>query len=886
MMQICQQIISSVPHLQQRRRRAVMKGLDIVIGGLIVIRHEIADPEEDEASIGTAIGIAWPTNSLELNVVQLHAMLRQSHLIYEGDRVRLSKHNGQIKTAREVSVCCIDEQKPHTSEDHVWIGALKDLLLEIRYMTEGMDFECAHHGKMHAFTLTSLTGTPSRAGTNQSESILRKDRSNEELIKSLDALAMSSGEPLLPRFQGYQARNSKTTQADSVKDDEKSQLEEDVPDLFVFEEHTAVLIDHRPQSSGQILGRSSPRMSQRFEHTPISSSPLNAKRPTSPGKAHTLNKGEKTNGPSPARQSQPYTPRSTNNKKTDHVNERTEASPKTAGQSRFVEIDTDEESEIAKASKLPRISYSSIGGLSSQITSLREIVELPLLRPHVFARFNMSPPRGVLLFGPPGTGKTMLLRAVASETSAKVFTISGPSIISKYMGEAEEKLRKLWKEAEAAGPSIIFIDEVDAITPKREADAGEAESRLVASLLTLMDGMDAESKVVVIGATNRPNAIDPALRRPGRFDREIEIGIPDAKSRLQILQIMLENIPHTLSSEFIENVASKTHGFVGADLSAVCRESVLITIKTGLKDGIGEEQLIVEEEHMSAALHLVRPSAMREIFLEPPKTRWSDIGGQEHVKQKLKESVEWPLTHPDTFRRLGIVPAKGVLLYGPPGCSKTLTAKALATEAGLNFMAVKGPELYNKYVGEAERALREVFRKARAASPSIIFFDEIDALSGSRSGDGEGSSDRILTTLLNEIDGVENLVNVTILAATNRPDVIDPALLRPGRLDRLLYVGPPDLSSRLKILQIQFSRMAISKDVTISALAGATEGCSGAEIAAFCRDAGLLAMQDDLDAQEIQAHHFDLALSRLKRGITPEMIDFYETFAANYGDSV
>ncbi|ORY79520.1 P-loop containing nucleoside triphosphate hydrolase protein, partial [Protomyces lactucae-debilis] len=530
------------------------------------------------------------------------------------------------------------------------------------------------------------------------------------------------------------------------------------------------------------------------------------------------------------------------------------------------------------------VDFDSVGGLTAQIESLREIVELPLTRPEIFKRFNMSPPRGVLLYGPPGTGKTLLLRAVANETTAKIYTISGPSVVSKYMGEAEEKLRKIWEEAQRKGPSIIFIDEIDAITPKRDHDSGEAESRIVASLLTLMDGMAVDSKVVVVGATNRPNAMDPALRRPGRFDREIEIGIPDAHARLDILQVILTPIPHHLSDAFVEKVAGKTHGFVGADLSAVIREAVVIAVKSGVSLGTAQDDLYIEEHHLEQALPLVRPSAMREIFLETPQVKWSDIGGQEEVKRKLRESVEIPLTHPETFKRLGIIPPKGVLLYGPPGCSKTLTAKALATEAGLNFLAVKGPEIFNKYVGEAERTLREIFRKARAASPSIIFFDEIDALTGTRDGgegSGEGSSDRILTTLLNELDGVEDLVNVTVLAATNRPDVIDTALLRPGRLDRLLYVGPPDLASRCQIFRLQLAKMAVSPDVNVDLLAEATDGCSGAEIVAFCRDAGLAAMQESLQAVRIEVRHFQQALSSLRKGITKEMIEFFETFAAS-----
>lgn len=538
------------------------------------------------------------------------------------------------------------------------------------------------------------------------------------------------------------------------------------------------------------------------------------------------------------------------------------------------------EMDIDNRGDLPDIvRYSSIGGLKKQIAMLRSKIELPLHQPSLFKRFNMSPDRGFLLHGPPGTGKTMLLRAVANETNAHVLTINGPSIVSKYLGETESALRDIFEEARSYQPAIIFIDEIDALVPKRDSDeSGEAESRVVSTLLTLMDGMGASGRVVVIGATNRPNSIDPALRRPGRFGQEIEIGIPDVEGRLEILSIQLERIPHTLKEEEINNLAAKTHGYVGADIYAVCRDAVMRAVQRGLDKGMSEEDMFVDAQDFENALVDIRPSAMREIFLETPKVHWTDVGGQEPIKQTLKEMVEWPLSHPDTFLRLGVNAPRGILLYGPPGCSKTLIAKALATEAGLNFLAVKGPELFNKFVGESERAVREIFSKARAASPSIIFFDEIDALSTAR-GSAEAGGDRVLTSLLNEMDGIEALNGVIILAATNLPDTIDSALMRPGRLDRLVYVGPPDLDARRKILQIQFQRMSIGADVDIEDLSVRTDGCSGAEVVSLCQEAGLLAMNESLDIDCVSKRHFEEALSKLKRAITKEMLEYFDEFS-------
>ena len=522
--------------------------------------------------------------------------------------------------------------------------------------------------------------------------------------------------------------------------------------------------------------------------------------------------------------------------------------------------------------------FSEIGGLEKQIDILKDMIELPLRHPDAFKVFNMHPPKGILLYGPPGTGKTMLLRAIATEIDAKVFTISGSAIVSKYLGETESKLNAIFKAAHESQPSIIFIDEIDSIAPKRESEESTDDGRIVSSLLTLMDGADTAQGVVVIAATNRPNAIDEALRRPGRFDRELEIGIPDAAARFSILSKQLKDKPNKLNGSIIREIASRTHGFVGADLMSVVQEAGLQAIKRGLKSGTSLNKFSIDPADIENALKVIRPSAMREIFLEPPNVKWSDIGGNKEVKRRLKEAVEWPLRHPESFSRLGVVPPKGILLYGPSGCSKTLTAKALASESGLNFLAVKGSELLNKFVGEGERSLREIFRKARAASPSIIFFDEIDSLTQARGHSVSG--DRMLTTMLNEMDGIESLHSVIIIAATNRPETIDAALLRPGRLDRLIYVGLPDYNDRVEILRIKLANMRVSDDVNAEALAARTEGFSGAEITALCQNAGLEAMHESLEASQIELIHFELVFKGFVKKTSREMLDLYEQFAS------
>ena len=534
----------------------------------------------------------------------------------------------------------------------------------------------------------------------------------------------------------------------------------------------------------------------------------------------------------------------------------------------------------------PRVSYEDIGGLSEEIIRIREMVELPLKHPELFKRLGIDPPKGVLLHGPPGCGKTLIAKAVASESDAHFIPINGPEIMSKFYGESEQRLRQLFKEAEENAPSIVFIDEIDAIAPKREEVTGEVERRVVAQLLASMDGLVARGQVIVVGATNRVNAIDPALRRPGRFDREIEIGVPDKIGRQEILLIHTRGMPLNKDVQ-LSKMSDITHGFVGADLTALGREAAMKSLRRYLprinldEDVIPPEILDTLEVNMEDflnALKEVQPSAIREVQIEVPNVHWEDIGGLDEAKQELIEAVEWPLKEADAFVRLGIEPPKGILLYGPPGCGKTLLARAVATESEANFISIKGPEVLSKWVGESEKAIREVFRKARMAAPAIIFFDEIDAIVPRR-GIGYGDShvtERVISQILTEIDGLESLQDVVVIAATNRPDIVDPAVLRPGRTDRLILVGPPDKNARVEIFKIYTLDMPITEDVDIEKIAMAAEGYAGSDIEALCREAAMLALRENMDVQEVEARHFTEAMKKIHPTVTADVIRWYE----------
>ncbi|WII08130.1 CDC48 family AAA ATPase [Methanomassiliicoccales archaeon LGM-RCC1] len=530
---------------------------------------------------------------------------------------------------------------------------------------------------------------------------------------------------------------------------------------------------------------------------------------------------------------------------------------------------------------IPNVSYDDLGGLGDAVRKVKEMVELPLKHPELFKRLGVEPPKGVLLHGPPGTGKTMLAKAVAGETSSNFMSIGGPEIVSKFYGESEGKLREIFKEAEENSPSIIFIDEIDSIAPKRDEVSGEEERRIVAQLLSLMDGLNSRGKVVVIGATNRPNAIDEALRRPGRFDREIEIGIPDRDGRLEILQIHTRGMP--LDKDVDLNwLADKTHGYAGADISALTKEAAMTALRRVLKDDVEAENtpievlnsIVVTKDDFKNALKDMQPSTMREVLIEKPNVKWEDIGALEDAKQELKEAVEWPLKFGKVFEHMNARPPKGILLYGPPGTGKTMLAKAVATESEANFISVKGPEFLNKWVGESEKAVRETFRKARQASPCVIFMDEIDSIAPERGTGGDSNvTERVISQMLTEMDGLEGLNDVVVIAATNRPDIMDPALLRPGRFDKSIYIAPPDLESRKSIFGIHTRGRPMEEDVNLEDLAQRTEGCTGADISAICNEAVMNAVRrlvakgeaptdEDIAACKVSMEDFDKSIDK------------------------
>src|SRR5919109_926001 len=541
---------------------------------------------------------------------------------------------------------------------------------------------------------------------------------------------------------------------------------------------------------------------------------------------------------------------------------------------------------------VPQVSYEDIGGLKEEIQKVREMIELPLRHPEIFEKLGIEAPKGVLLYGPPGTGKTLLAKAVANESNAHFISISGPEIMSKFYGESEARLREIFKEAKEKAPSIIFIDEIDSIAPKREEVTGEVERRVVSQLLSLMDGLEARGKVIVIAATNRPNAIDPALRRPGRFDREIEIKVPDKRGRLEILQIHTRNMPLDTDVDQ-DKIAGVTHGFVGADLEYLCKEAAMKCLRRVLPELNLEDEklspevlnkLIVTMSDFDNAVKEVMPSAMREVYLESPDIPWSAIGGLEEVKRELQEAVEWPLRYPDLYAKLGHAMPKGLLMHGPSGTGKTLLAKAVATESEANFISVRGPELLSKWVGESERGIREIFRRARQAAPCVVFFDEIDSIAAARGrgeedggGGGSGTSDRIISQILTELDGISELHGVVVIAATNRPDMIDTALLRPGRFDRIVFVPNPDKKTRRKIMKIYAKDKPIGSDVDLEKIAEATEGFTGADSSAIVNTAVSLVLHEYLakyptpeeagkhaSEAHVMMRHFEEAVKKIK----------------------
>ncbi|MGZ5520872.1 MAG: CDC48 family AAA ATPase [Halobacteriota archaeon] len=567
------------------------------------------------------------------------------------------------------------------------------------------------------------------------------------------------------------------------------------------------------------------------------------------------------------------------------------------------QITLKEKPTVVAERSMSHVTYEDIGGLKRELGMVREMIELPLRHPEIFQKLGIDPPKGVLLYGPPGTGKTLIAKAVANETDAYFINISGPEIMSKFYGESEQHLRELFKEGSDNAPAIIFIDEIDAIAPKRSEVTGEVERRVVAQLLALMDGLEARGQVVVIAATNRPEGIDPALRRPGRFDREIEIGVPDAAGRLQILQVHTRGMP-IADDVKLEDIARTTHGFVGADLAAVSKEAAMHALRRllpeiDLEREIPQEvldKLQVNEGDFENVQKNIEPSAMREVFVEAPNVKWQDVGGLEAAKQELIEAVEWPIKFANAFSSINTRPPKGVLLFGPPGTGKTLLAQAVATESEANFISIKGPELLSKWVGESEKGVRETFRRAKQVSPTIILFDELDAVAPTRGASSDSHvTERVVSQLLTELDGLEELKDVVVIGATNRPDMVDVALLRPGRLDRLVYIPPPNASSRAQIFAIHLLGKPLAEDVDIEQLAKETEGYVGADIEAICREAAMLALRDFIKPEmtpeqvnegaatiKINKGHLYAAINRVKPTASRDMLHQYENIAKEF----
>jgi transitional endoplasmic reticulum ATPase len=542
--------------------------------------------------------------------------------------------------------------------------------------------------------------------------------------------------------------------------------------------------------------------------------------------------------------------------------------------------------------EVPHVTFDEVGGLSPIIEKIREVIEVPYKYKKIFSKLGIDPPKGILLYGPPGCGKTLIAKALANELNAYFIAINGPEIMSKFYGESEQRLREIFRLARKKTkkrPAIIFIDEIDAIAPKRDEVTGDVEKRVVAQLLALMDGLESREGVIVVAATNRPNAIDPALRRPGRFDYEIEIPMPDKRGRYEILLIhtrRLRELGLLAPDVDLEKLAEITHGFTGADLAAIVKEAVMRSVKRAIEQSSGDEERVlstiqVKFEDFLVAYKSIVPSGLREVYIEIPEVRFNDIGGLEEAKQVLRENVEYPLKHPDFYEKFNIKPPRGVLLYGPPGCGKTLLAKAIAAESGANFIAIRGPEILSKWVGESERAIREIFRKAKLHSPSVIFIDEVDAITSIRGyASDSGVTEKIVAQLITEMDGIHDYKGVVVLAATNRPDLLDPALLRPGRFDKLVYIPPPDYSTRLEILRILTASLPLSPSVNLSELAKVTERYSGADLEALVREAVMIALREGLNVKYIEDRHFSEALKVVKPSLNENIIRFYEEWSS------
>ena len=568
------------------------------------------------------------------------------------------------------------------------------------------------------------------------------------------------------------------------------------------------------------------------------------------------------------------------NRSTFNVMSTVPKGPVVVTKSTEITIKDSAQKQTVKSQTGKQITYDDVGGLDDELKRIREMIELPLKHPELFERLGIGAPKGVLLYGPPGTGKTLIAEAVANESGATLFSVRGPEIIGQYYGQSEERLREIFKEASENTPSIIFLDEIDSIAPNRDTVSGEVERRVVAQLLTLMDGLGDRGNVIVVAATNREDSIDPALRRPGRFDREIEIGIPGRRARCDILEVHMRGMPLT-DDVSVDVLAGMTQGFVGADLAALCREAAMKCVRTHMK-GLDLDKPIpnnvlesmkVSMNDFKDALADVEPSGMREVLVEIPKVSWEDVGGLDDVRAQIEEAFI-PEEGNKSYERLGIEPAKGVLLYGPPGTGKTLIAKAIANEAGANFISVNGPEMASKWMGESERAIRQIFKRAKQMAPCIIFFDELDSIAPIRGGDDGSAWERVVAQMLTSMDGVESLNNVMVMAATNRPDMIDPALLRPGRFDKLVLVGKPDLKARECILKVHTRKMPL-KDVDLSELASMTDGYVGADLAALCREAGLAAYRQDKDSEYVTMDHFREALKKVFPSVDKNMFESY-----------